>query len=130
MTTVPSALFTSYMRLIYFEITVDGADGTFQIRPFKEFVAAKGRDRLLSLDHFSSIATVPDNDDHSGTSDDTSDVSRRTNAYEFMRSRREATGGDPTIKRWNASIRLANFASVETSPLCVCVGPSIRFSVR
>jgi len=33
--------------------------------------------------------------------------------------RRQETGTDPTLKRWNASIRLSNFASVESSPLCV-----------
>ena len=35
-----------------------------------------------------------------------------------MRSRHGANG-DPTTKRWNASIRLANFASLEENPLCV-----------
>ncbi|KAF5315435.1 hypothetical protein D9619_007366 [Psilocybe cf. subviscida] len=109
----------------------DGADGTFQIRPFKEFVAAKGRDRLLSLEHFSSIVTVPDNEDPFGPPGDTSNISRRGNAYDFMRSRREATGGDPTVKRWNASIRLANFASVEASPLCMAsVGALLDYMVK
>jgi DNA mismatch repair protein MSH5 len=125
MTTVPSVLFASYMRLIYLDFIADQADGTYQIRPFKEFVAAKGRDRFLSLEYFSSIATVPDNENQPGTSEDTSNISRHTTVYDFMRSRREATGGDPTIRRWNASVRLANFASVETSPLCVCVNPSL-----
>jgi DNA mismatch repair protein MSH5 len=33
--------------------------------------------------------------------------------------RRADPGGDPSVKRWNASIRMANFASFDQSPLCV-----------
>ncbi|KAJ3538338.1 hypothetical protein NM688_g6534 [Phlebia brevispora] len=40
------------------------------------------------------------------------------NAYDFMNRRREPNG-DPTTQRWNASIRLANYAAIESAPLCV-----------
>ena len=98
-------------------LAVESTDSTFQIRPFKEFMSSKGRDRLLSLKHFSKLAVDEPTDIHS--SDTNSNSSRPNNAYGFMRSRRDAAG-DPSTARWNASIRLSNFASVETSPLCVC----------
>lgn len=95
---------------------MDSASGTFQIRPFKEFMASKGRDRLLSLSRLTDFST--EDTDLPPSSDIDSNSSRPANAYDFMRSRR-GDNGDPTTKRWNASIRLANFASVEESPLCV-----------
>jgi DNA mismatch repair protein MSH5 len=42
------------------------------------------------------------------------------NAYEFMRRRRKTEGGDPTLRRWNASVRMSNFATLDTSPFAVC----------
>ena len=96
---------------------MESTDKTFQIRPFKEFIPSKGRDRLLSLKHFSRLAEDEPADRLS--SDNNSNSSRPNNEYDFMRSRRDAAG-DPSAARWNASIRLSNFASVETSPLCVC----------
>jgi DNA mismatch repair protein MSH5 len=42
------------------------------------------------------------------------------NAYDFM-SRRREEAGDPTLKHWNASIRLSNFSCAENSPLCVSI---------
>jgi DNA mismatch repair protein MSH5 len=104
-------LYASYLS----NSPVDSASGTFQIRPFKEFMKSKGRDRLLSLSRLTDFST---DTDLPPSSDNDSNSSRPANAYDFMRSRREANG-DPTTKRWNASIRLANFASVEESPLCV-----------
>ncbi|KAF8158095.1 hypothetical protein B0H34DRAFT_749503 [Crassisporium funariophilum] len=107
---------------------MESGDATFQIRPFKEFVASKGRDRLLSLSRFTNF-TAEDNE-LPASSDADSTSSRPNNAYDFMRARREFTG-DPTTKRWNASIRLANFASVETSPLCMAsVGALLDHLVR
>lgn len=97
---------------------VESSSGVFQIRPFKEFTASRGRDRMLSLSRLSA----PPVDDSilpaSSDNDSNSNSSRPTNVYDFIRSR---TGypGDPTVQRWNASIRLANFASVDSSPLCV-----------
>ncbi|KIM43410.1 hypothetical protein M413DRAFT_436269 [Hebeloma cylindrosporum] len=107
---------------------VESANTIFQIRPFKEFIPSKGRDRLLSLKHFSGFA----NDELADTlsSDSNSTSSRPNNAYEFMRSRRDAAG-DPSAARWNASIRISNFASVETSPLCVAsIGALLDHIVR
>jgi len=98
---------------------VESTDGTIQIRPFKEFVPSKGRDRLLSLKHFYRPAPALDKATDLHSSDKNSNSSRPNNAYDFMRSRRDPVG-DPSVARWNASIRLNNFASVETSPLCVC----------
>lgn len=97
---------------------VETSNGIFQICPFKEFLPSKGRNKLLSL---SCLSNLPqDVDDLPPSSEANSSSSRPNNAYGFMRSRREITG-DPTAVRWNASIRLANFACIETSPLCVCV---------
>lgn len=101
---------------VLFNSLVDSAMGTFQIRPFKEFMASRGRDRLLSLSLLTDFST--EDSDLPPSSDNGSNSSRPANAYNFMISRLEANG-DPTAKRWNASIRLANFASVESSPLCV-----------
>jgi DNA mismatch repair protein MSH5 len=93
---------------------VEESGGVFQIRPRKDFITAKGRDRILSLSLLSNLPSE-ENEPHSGI--DT--VSESKNAYEFMRRRRDEVG-DPTTKRWNAAIRLSNFASAESSPLCVC----------
>ena len=109
-------LYASYLSYLL----VDSASGTFQIRPFKEFMTSKGRDRLLSLSRLTDFST--EDTDLPPSSDIDSNSSRPANAYDFMRSRR-GDNGDPTTKRWNASIRLANFASVEESPLCVCCIP-------
>ncbi|KAF8158870.1 muts domain V-domain-containing protein [Mycena galopus ATCC 62051] len=90
-------------------VHMDASGGVFQIRGHKEFVASKGRERLLSLRL----------------------LRHGNNAHGFMRRRHAATGGDPTMKRWNASIRLSNFASVETSPLCVAsIGALLDHLVR
>lgn len=75
----------------------------------------KGRDRLLSLRLLSQLSVLRNEQD---TASDLGSISEPRNAYDFMRRRRE-TGNDPTTQKWNASIRLANFASIEDSPLCV-----------
>ncbi|KAG6907882.1 hypothetical protein DXG01_007046 [Tephrocybe rancida] len=52
------------------------------------------------------------------------------NAYDFMRKRRDVTG-DPTLKKWNALIRLSNFTAVDTSPLCMAsIGALLDHVVR
>ncbi|KAI0670991.1 DNA mismatch repair protein MutS [Trametes maxima] len=94
---------------------MDGSGGTFQVRPHKDFLPLKGRDRLLSLRLLSELPVVQDRDDNVPESDLASEP---RNAYDFMRRRREV-GGDPLLQKWNASVRLANFASVESSPLCL-----------
>ncbi|CAA7258834.1 unnamed protein product [Cyclocybe aegerita] len=109
---------------------MEGKDSLFQIRPCKDFAASKGKSRLLSLSRFATLAS----DDHvlPPSSDTGSDSSRDRphNAYDFMRSRREVTG-DPTAKRWNASVRLSNFASVDSAPLCMAsVGALLDHIVR
>ncbi|KAL1682284.1 DNA mismatch repair protein MutS [Schizophyllum commune] len=109
----------------------EASGGHFQIRPHKEFNTAKGRDRLFSLPLLSELPAQYDQD--APSSDSGSGGSGLRNAYDFMRSRRNAdgNGGDPTLKRWNASIRLANFASVDSSPLCIaCVGALLDHMVR
>ena len=79
---------------------------------FRSFIPAKGNDRLLSLSFLSELPVDDSNTSVHSSSDAPS------NAYEFMRKRREING-DPTMQRWNANIRVANFASLERAPLCV-----------
>ncbi|KAJ7784480.1 DNA mismatch repair protein MutS [Mycena metata] len=110
---------------------MDASGGVFQIRPHKEFVVSKGRERMLSL---RLLAELPQDDGElpaSSEMDSTSSNSDARNAYDFMRRRHQATGGDPTMKRWNASIRLSNFTSVDSSPLCIAaIGALLDHLVR
>ncbi|KAF9533174.1 DNA mismatch repair protein MutS [Crepidotus variabilis] len=104
--------------------------GMFQIRPFKEFAVSRGKDRLLSLTRLSALVPDDSNLPPSSDADFESHSSRHTNAYDFMRSRRQITG-DPTTRRWNASIRMSNFTSVESSPLCLSsIGALLDYIVR
>lgn len=97
-------------------IPAEAAGCIMQIRPHKEFFAARGRDRILSL---KILAELGGETDHaSDVSSAVSSGSGLRNAYDFMQKRAPKTG-DPNINRWNAAIRLANFASVESAPLCV-----------
>ncbi|KIJ17739.1 hypothetical protein PAXINDRAFT_175534 [Paxillus involutus ATCC 200175] len=106
----------------------EASGSIFQVRPHKEFVPSKGRDRLLSLRLLSELACDVD-PNHDGSEDGSSATGIR-NAYDFMQKRREVTG-DPTMKRWNAAIRLANFASLESAPLCLSsVGALLDFLTR
>lgn len=93
---------------------VDASGGTFQIRPHKDFAPLKGRDRLLSLHLLSELP--PEFIAEQPYESESSNEPR--NAYDFMKRRREA-GGDPIMQRWNASIRLSNYATVEGASLCV-----------
>lgn len=86
----------------------------FQVRPHKEFVPSKGRDKFLSLAIFALLAQ------HSSSvaSDSASEnQSHPSNAYEFMQRRRQETG-DPTAQRQFALIRMANYSNTDI-PLCV-----------
>ena len=94
---------------------VDGSGGTFQVRPYKDFIPLKGTDRLLSLRFLTELPIS--HSDHDSVSEVTS-ASEPRNAYDFMRRRKEV-GGDPAMQTWNASVRLANFTNLENSPLCV-----------
>lgn len=109
----PSVVFDCReMRRHYSTADISGA--FFQIRPRKDFLPAKGRDRLLSLGLFAQLP-----EDHPSTMDiDVDHAGHGRTAYEFMQKRRD-TSGDPTQIRWNAMIRLSNFTSVDSSPLCV-----------
>ena len=98
---------------------METAGGLFQIRPHKDFVPSKGKDRLLSLRLLSEIPLEALEDSAISSLSVTSNSDVPKNAYDFMK-RRQDMGTDPTLKRRNASIRLANFASAESSPLCVC----------
>ncbi|KAJ7175937.1 muts domain V-domain-containing protein [Mycena filopes] len=110
---------------------MDASGGVFQIRPHKEFVASKGRERMLSLRLLSELPQDDGDLPASSEVDSTSSNSDVRNAYDFMRRRQEATGGDPTMKRWNAAIRLSNFASVDSSPLCIAsIGALLDHLVR
>ncbi|KAH9846354.1 muts domain V-domain-containing protein [Lenzites betulinus] len=105
---------------------MDGSGGTFQVRPHKDFLPLKGRDRLLSLRLLSELPCMQSN---AGEQSEDS-MSEPRNAYEFM-SRRREIGGDPLLQKWNASVRLANFASVEESPLCLgSIGALLDYLAR
>ncbi|PBK97772.1 hypothetical protein ARMGADRAFT_1044451 [Armillaria gallica] len=106
----------------------DRSGSVFQIRPYKDFIPSKGRDRLFSLQLLSDLPSADTGDANSSGMD--SDTSRTRDAYEFM-SRRRDQEGDPTMKRWNAAIRLSNFASIDSSPLCVAsIGALLDHLVR
>ncbi|KAI6030817.1 DNA mismatch repair protein MutS [Pisolithus orientalis] len=105
----------------------EAAGSIFQIRPHREFVPSKGRERVLSLKLLteleggvcSSLDAFPETSENG-----------LMGAYNFMQGRKQ-TSGDPNMKRWNATIRLANFASLESAPLCLsCIGALIDFLTR
>ena len=101
----------------------EAAATLFQIRPAKDFVPAKGYDRLLSLSFLSELPAEGDNLSSHSSSDAPS------NAYDFMQRRQEANG-HPLLKKWNANIRIGNFASLEKAPLCVGYMLSKLYSLR
>ncbi|KAJ2919133.1 hypothetical protein MD484_g1189, partial [Candolleomyces efflorescens] len=116
---------------------VDSAGGLFQVRPFKEFNAKRGRERLFSLTRLSELSCDFDDlnmtDEASNSMLDDDDTETRSrNAYEFMQKRQAARGtGDPHVQRWNAVTRLANFANAEGSPYCMAsIGALLDHLVR
>ncbi|KAH8825333.1 DNA mismatch repair protein MutS [Flagelloscypha sp. PMI_526] len=105
----------------------DTAGGDFQIRPYKEFFPSKGRDRLMMLNLLSELPDDPV-DYHLPSS--IPGASEPRDAYSFMAQRKELNG-DPTMKRWNASVRLKNFVGVESSPQCMAsIGALLDCLVR
>ena len=88
--------------------------GFFQIRPQKDFRPERGRNNVLSL---GLLSDLPEEIHDPPESDMSAEPG---NAYEFMRRRRKTEGGDPTLRRWNASVRMSNFATLDTSPFAVC----------
>ncbi|KAF8332768.1 uncharacterized protein EI90DRAFT_2918244 [Cantharellus anzutake] len=80
--------------------------GTFQVRPHREFVPEKGRDKMLCLNLFSHA---------SYDNSETSDSSTSRNAYDFMKKR--AVQIDPTVQQRLARVRSANY-SYDIAPLC------------
>lgn len=105
----------------------DVEGGVFQIRPHKEFSPSTGRDKLLSL---SCLSQLPTHISDLPRSSDVESDSLLSNAYDLLRARNHSTT-DPNAQRWNALIRLANFASVESSPICMaCVGALIDHLIR
>lgn len=90
--------------------------GTFQIRPHREFVAEKGREKILSLELFSHVSRA---DPYSGseTLSGAGDMSHSGQAYSFMQ-RRQQQRGEPSVLRRHGMIRLANYSDNDV-PLCV-----------
>ncbi|KAF7298995.1 MutS 5 [Mycena indigotica] len=110
---------------------MDASGGVFQIRPQKEFSPSKGRERILSLRLLSEIPSDDSDPPASSDVETLSSTSGGRNAYDFMRRRQAETGGDPVMKRWNAAIRLSNFTTADSSPLCVAsVGALLEYLVR
>jgi len=97
----------------------------FQIRPHKEFSPHRGRDRLLSLRFLSELSVE---DIGQSLPSEGSSCPEPRNAYEFMQERKHSVG-DPTMKRWNAAIRLANYAELESSPLCVVLVAWLQYFI-
>ena len=94
---------------------VEESGGVFQIRPRKDFHPVKGRDRILSLRLLTDFCLGGSETRYAN--DDGHPTSGPRNAYDFMTGSKDV--GDPITKKWNAAIRLSNFASPESSPLCV-----------
>ena len=86
----------------------DSSGSFFQIRPHKEFSPAKGRDKLLSLKFLAELRIHEDSD-----TQNTGIYLDRTTPSLY------STEGDPIAQKWNAAIRLANYASLDATPLCV-----------
>ncbi|KAI0246737.1 DNA mismatch repair protein MutS [Lactifluus subvellereus] len=98
--------------------------GFFQIRPQKDFRPERGRNNVLSLGLLSDLP------------EEVLDLSSRDtptepkNAYEFMQ-RRKHTEGDPTLRRWNASVRMSNFATLDMSPFALgSIGALLDYLIR
>lgn len=92
--------------------SMTASGGFFQIRPQKDFRPERGRNHALSL---GLLSDLPE-ETIDGPDPDTSAEPR--NAYEFMQRRRSAEG-NPTLKRWNASVRMSNFAALDVSPFAL-----------
>ena len=95
-------------------------DGQFQVRPWKEFTAARGLARLETLPLL--MTAVP-----SGYEEPEGETPEQLrNINDFKRGhRKEAT--DPSLTHWSAGVRLGNFTiDANKLPLCVCnSGPGV-----
>ncbi|KZV73807.1 hypothetical protein PENSPDRAFT_648571 [Peniophora sp. CONT] len=92
----------------------DSTESTFQLRPQKDFKAIRGRSALMSLGFLNDLSG--EEQERTSGSDHSTERTEPRNAYEFMQ-RRTGEHGDPTLKRWNASIRMSNYASLDSAPL-------------
>ncbi|KAH9002749.1 DNA mismatch repair protein MutS [Lactarius hatsudake] len=98
--------------------------GFFQIRPQKDFRPERGRNSVLSLGLLSDLPeeTIDPPDPDASA--------EPKNAYEFMQRRRSAKG-NPTLKRWNASVRMSNFAALDVSPFALgSIGALLDYLIR
>ncbi|KIY71247.1 hypothetical protein CYLTODRAFT_346399 [Cylindrobasidium torrendii FP15055 ss-10] len=110
---------------------VDGSGGVFQIRAYKDFNPGKGRDRLASLQLLADLPPETYESINSTGSSSPSSGGHLRNASAYMSSRRQEAGGDPTLKRWTAAIRLSNYTSMDAAPLCLsAVGALLDHLVR
>jgi DNA mismatch repair protein MSH5 len=111
-TVSPFSLFHSstYMNL---RNKAEENGSVFRVRLAKDFVAAKGRERLLSLKLFSALPV----DDFETTTEN--DVDAPSNAHGFMKQQRQSKGLDPAYSRWQTIIRLGSYTAVDTLPICV-----------
>jgi DNA mismatch repair protein MSH5 len=91
---------------------VELAGGQCQVRPHREFVAQKGRNKLQQLRLLSQLPQSEFDDAYSRVS-----PSAPRNVNDFIGSRRNSER-DPTVQRLYAAIRLLNFGG-EDAPLCV-----------
>ncbi|KAI0297721.1 hypothetical protein BC826DRAFT_1000939 [Russula brevipes] len=98
--------------------------GFFQIRPQKDFRPERGRNNVLSLGLLSELPEGVFDPPEIDT------PAEPKNAYEFMQRRRKSEG-DPTLRRWNASIRMSNFATLDVSPFALgSVGALLDYLMR
>ena len=91
---------------------MSASGGFFQIRPQKDFRPERGRNHALSLGLLSDLP------EDTVDPPDLDTAAEPRNAYEFMQ-RRSGAEGNPALKRWNASVRMSNFAVLDVSPFAV-----------
>ncbi|KAI0031053.1 DNA mismatch repair protein MutS [Vararia minispora EC-137] len=103
----------------------EASHGTLQLRPHKDFRSIRGRHSLLSL---GLLNELPEPADAREPAPDA--PFEPQNAYEFMRYRVDEHG-DPNLRRWNASIRMSNFAAIDSAPLALgCIGAMLDYLSR
>ncbi|KAI0276495.1 DNA mismatch repair protein MutS [Russula aff. rugulosa BPL654] len=108
----------------FIDLCMAASGGFFQIRPQKDFRSERGRNNLLSLGLLSDLP-----EEILDTPEPNASGAEPRNAYEFMQRRR--VNGDPTLKRWNASIRMSNFATLDTSPFALgSIGALLDYLIR
>ena len=110
-------------KQLYHTYIADSNNSMFTVRPQKEFSPVKGRARLIGLKFLCEL--VPDDLESNSESSKRASVSEQSNAYGFMA---RAHNVNPSISRWNASIRVGNYVSFDTSPLCVSISATFYLS--